>query len=129
MKSHGGQMHFTENTQWFAGENEVKGGNHANPFQQVRTYHVALRNYLRRNTQILCQPRAIAWNDVAGLVLFAGDIQFDDCVLGPLRSWFHITDLRRIAERLAEIHSIRLGLTAEEIIALLRLLGLNERHI
>src|SRR4051794_27405716 len=47
MKSHGGQVLFTENTQWFAGEHEVRGGNHANPFQQVRTYRFALRNYLR----------------------------------------------------------------------------------
>ena len=47
MKSHGGQVLFTENTQWFAGEHEVRGGNHPNPFQQVRTYRYALRNYLR----------------------------------------------------------------------------------
>jgi len=129
MKSHGGQVHFTENTQWFADRHEVKGGNRANPFQQVRMYHVALRNYLQRNTQVFDRPRRIGWNDVAGLVLFARDIQFDDRVLGPLRSWFHVTDLRHLAERLAAIQAIQLGITPREIAALLRLLGLNERHL
>lgn len=36
MKNHGGQVHFSENTQWFAGAHEVRGGNHPNPFQAGR---------------------------------------------------------------------------------------------
>lgn len=130
MKSHGGQVHFTENTQWFAGQHEVRGGNHANPFQQVRTYRFALRNYLRvRELQILRQPHLVEWNHIAGMVLFGREIQFDDTVLGALRSWFHVTDLPRVAERLATIRSNQLGLASEEIGALLSLLGLSDRHI
>lgn len=130
MKSHGGQVLFTENTQWFAGEHEVRGGNHANPFQQVRTYRFALRNYLQaREAQILRQGRLVEWNHIAGMVLFGQEIQFDDRVLGALRYWFHVTDLPRMVERLVAIRSDYLGLGAEEIAALLRLLGLNERHI
>ena len=130
MKSHGGQVLFTENTQWFAGEHEVRGGNHTNPFQQVRTYRFALRNFLQaREAQILRPGRLVEWNHIAGIVLFGREIQFDDRVLGALRRWFHVTDLPRMVERLAAIRSDFLGLAAEEIAALLRLLGLNERHI
>lgn len=130
LKSHGGQIHFTENTQWFADRQEVRGGNHANPFQQVRTYRFALRNYLRaRETQILRQPRTVEWNHIAGMVLFAREIQFNDAVLGALRSWFHVTDLSRLADRLAAIHTHQLRLAGEEIGTLLALLGLNDRHI
>ena len=130
MKSHGGQIHFTENTQWFADRQEVRGGNHANPFQQVRTYRFALRNYLRaREAQILRQPNTVEWNHIAGMVLFAREIQFNDAVLGALRSWFHVADLPRLADRLAAIHTHHLRLAGEEIGALLALLGLSDRHI
>ena len=130
MKNHGGRVYFTENTQWFAGPYEVRGGNHSNPFQQVRTYRFALRNYLHaRQGQILQRTREVEWSHISGLVLFAREIQFDDQVLGTLRSWFHVTDLPRMADRLAEIHSNRIGLTADEIAALLRLLGLDSRHV
>ena len=71
----------------------------------------------------------VEWNHIAGMVLFGQEIQFDDRVLGALRSWFHITDVPRMIDRLAAIHSDHLGLAGEEIAALLRILGLTARHI
>jgi hypothetical protein len=130
MKNHGGQVHFSENTQWFAGSHEVRGGSYVNPFQQVRTYRYALRNYLRaRARQILQRQREVKSSQISGLVLFAREIHFDDRVLGALRSWFHVTDLPRVADRLVHIHSKEVGLNGNEIAALLRLLGLDDRHI
>jgi hypothetical protein len=85
MKNHGGQLHFSENTQWFAGEHEVIGGNQPNPFLQVRKYRFALRNYLRaRERQILRRWREVQWSDISAVVLFARPIQFDNRVLGAL---------------------------------------------
>ncbi|RYD68926.1 MAG: NERD domain-containing protein, partial [Verrucomicrobiaceae bacterium] len=130
MKNHGGQVHFSENTQWYAGSHEVRGGNQPNPFQQVRTYRFALRNYLRaREEQILQKGREAEWSHISGVVLFGREIQFDDRVLGALRSWFHVTDVPRLADRLASISSNRLSLSSEDFDALLRLLGLDERHL
>src|SRR5271166_1665200 len=87
MKNYGGQVHFTENTQWFADKQEVRGGSKTNPFLQVRTYRIALRNYLHaRQGQFLHRPRDVAWRHIDGLVLFAREMQFDDRVLGGLRS-------------------------------------------
>ncbi len=130
MKSHGGQIHFTENTQWFADQNEVRGGSHANPFQQVRTYRFALRNYLStRAAQVLHQPRTVEWNHIAGMVLFAKPIQFNDAILGALRVWFHVTDSQRLGDRLAAIHTPRLNLSPAEVSALPGVLGLRAQHI
>src|SRR3989442_1502092 len=49
MKKYGGMIHFSENTEWFADDREVRGGRHPNPFRQVRTYRFALMGFLRQS--------------------------------------------------------------------------------
>jgi superfamily I DNA/RNA helicase len=129
MKAHGGKILFRENTPWLVGGQEVKGGAKINPFLQVRTYRFGLHHFLRDNErEILQGPRVVRWDHVAGMVVFGQPIQFEDQALNGLRTWFGITDLERVAEKLALLGSNALSLTVREIESLLALLGLNDSY-
>ena len=57
MKDYGGTIRFSENTEWYADEVEVKGGTYRNPYSQIRANKIAFLNFLKRNaTRILPPP-------------------------------------------------------------------------
>jgi superfamily I DNA/RNA helicase len=130
MKAHGGKVNFTESTPWIVGTSEVRGGGRMNPFLQVRAYRLGLINFFRnRGKEILKRDRLVRWDHVSGVVLFGNSIQFDDRVLGGLRTWFGITDQSRVADHLANIHQETFGLDWTEIRAVLDLVGLDQRYL
>ncbi|MEI6083554.1 MAG: UvrD-helicase domain-containing protein [Verrucomicrobiota bacterium] len=130
MKSHGGNVNFTESTPWIVGTSEVRGGIRINPFRQVQAYRLGVRNFFRnREREILKRKRMVEWQHISGVVVFGNPVQFDDRILGGLRLWFGVTDLSRIASYLAGIRNETLRLEPAEIRAVLDLLGLNQRDL
>lgn len=129
MKAHGGQVVFRENAPWIVGRQEVFGGSKENPFQQVRAYRFGLAHYLQNHERdILQSSRPIRWDHIFGLVVFGQEIQFEERFLNGLRIWFGVTDLSRVAGRLAEIGSAHFSLTVGELETTLKLLGIDERY-
>jgi hypothetical protein len=131
MKDHGGTVAFSENGPWKADGREVKGGSKPNPFVQVRGYRIGLRSWLEEQDRMLeLHPRSReVWQDISAVVVFSRNIQFDDRVLfGPLRYWFHITDLNHCAERLAKVQSRSLVFHPDEFDSILRQLGIRSDH-
>src|SRR5665213_4097955 len=130
MKSHGGKVNFTESTPWIVGMSEVRGGSRINPLQQVRAYRLGVRNFFRnRERDILKRNRLVEWDHISGVVLFGNPIQFNDSILGGLRTWFGVTDQTHVADHLANIHKPAIGLDLAEIRAFLNLLGLDQRYL
>lgn len=131
IKDHGGTVQFSENNPWRADGREVKGGTKINPFVQVRAYRYSLRSWLEElEHQLELHPRSREdWRDIAALVLFTRDIQFDDRVLiGPLRYWFQITDMARAADRLNSVRARALRFKDDEFSSILRRLQLGPEH-
>ena len=129
MKNYGGLIHFSENGPWFAGEVEVRGGAHGNPFRQTRSYRFTLLNYLsNRQAEILGAGRETNWGHLSCMVLFGQDITFDRTLPGTLGLWFHICDLARVPQKLLSLHS-QLQLRPQDQRALLQVLELNDDHL
>jgi hypothetical protein len=131
LKSHGGKITFRENTPWLAGESEVQGGRHGNPFRQVRAYRIGLRNYLQKNQKEICDAHDdVTWIDIPAAVVFARPIEFDaEQLLGTVGYWLHVTDLDRVDSVLASVCSDRTGLREVEIRNLLRIMGIDSRYL
>ncbi len=126
MKNYGGKIHFSENTEWYADELEVKGGRYPNPFLQVRAYRFTLMGWLKQfQGQFISSPQDTRWGQVNGVVLFGKPIVFDERV-GP---WFHVTDLDRVANKLAGLHSSEICLSDLELEKFLQLRGFQNRHL
>lgn len=132
LKDYGGKVHFSENSEWQADDRVVRGGTKINPFVQVRGYRFNLRSWLvdlEQQLELHPRPRG-AWQDISALVLFSRDIQFDDRVLmGALRYWFEISDMRRVAERLERVRARALRFKEEEFDSILRRLQIGDDHI
>ena len=130
MKNYSGRIRFAESTEWFAGDQEVRGGRYPNPFLQVRSYKYALMGCLRQlNAQILVQQKNVDWGQISGIVLFGQPISFDEHLPRATGLWFHVTDLQRVASKLASLHSPEIQLTDSEIQRFLELRGYHDRHL
>jgi superfamily I DNA/RNA helicase len=92
---------------------------------------MAVRNFLsNRSVDILARDREVIWQHVSAAVVFGKPIQFEERVLGPtLKAWFQVTDLNRVAERLAALDKPTLQLSAAEVLKIPVLLGLSRRHL
>jgi len=125
MKSHGGRVLFNENTPWLVGGQQVRGGTRENPFLQLRAYRIALRQYLKHREPDFLRPiRDIDWRQISAVVLFANPIQFEECLPIDLRAWFHVTDMARVADKLANVRT-GVKLTGDEIKRFLAKVGIT----
>ena len=129
MKSHGGKVEFNENSPWIVGGQQVYGGTKENPYIQLRINRIALREHMKwRQTEFLRPMREVGWNHIAALVLFANPIQFDECALGDLRKWLHVTDVPRVADKIAAVRAVNIRLEPDEVRRYLVRLGVTSRQ-
>lgn len=130
MKDYGGRIHFSENADWRADEQIVRGGNQENPFRQVRANKFALLDYLReRETHFTDGTIRPAWGHISGAVVFGKPITFDEALPSQISPWFHICDLGTAAGKLDDLRSRHLVLGDGELQRLLELLELGAKHV
>lgn len=104
LKAYSGQIFFSENATWFAGDQVVRGGNQQNPFRQVRYNKFGLLDFLNRHTQGRIPEQN--WGQISGSVIFEPTIQFDSRDLpATISPWFHICDLSSAGMILKGIHA------------------------
>ena len=138
MKSYNGLIHFSENVEWFADENEVRGGIYRNPYCQLRANKFAFLNHLQRKaSEILNIGTINHWWYVCGVVLFGGDIQFEEKLPEAISDWFAICDQRSMVGAVSSFRRPRYvapgcvhrPFTATELSRIVGGLGLTARHL
>lgn len=120
-KHYSGHLEGTENGLWQVDGVEVKGGNKANPFQQLRDNKFAVINWLKNH--YLLQAQNIGHVNAA--VVFTGPISGAAAISIKTSYWFHTTDLERCAATLADITSPELKVYPRDIQAILDSLGVQ----
>ena len=138
MKNYGGLIHFSENVEWFADEDEVVGGTHRNPYWQLRANKFGLLDHVqRRAPEILNRGTINHWWHVCGVVLFGRDILFDERLPEAISDWFAICDQCSVVRAVSSFRSPRWvspgythrPLTATELGRIVGGLGLTSRHL
>ena len=130
MKDYGGLIHFSETTEWFADELEVKGGVHGNPYRQIRANKFAFLNFLKENgPRILTPPEVSQYWHICGVVLFGRDIQFDEKMPQSISNWFTICDFQSLLKAISPFRTRGRTLTSSELARMVGCLGLTERHV
>ncbi|MEG3834873.1 MULTISPECIES: NERD domain-containing protein [unclassified Microcoleus] len=113
-KDYGGNITFSENGPWLAGDVEVKGGSKPNPFIQVRDNKFALLNSLKRIR--FPSDRKPNLGYISGLVLFHKPITFDERQLSPnIERWFHVVDFAGTIQRLSQITSREINFSKQDL--------------
>ncbi|MCW8093216.1 NERD domain-containing protein/DEAD/DEAH box helicase [Alteromonas sp. ASW11-130] len=113
-KNFGGAVTFSENGPWYCDNIVVKGGNSRNPFIQIRNNKFALLDYIKGGHFDF--PSKPNLGHIAGLVLFQGDITFDDSQIPQqIKSWFHVCDSNKAIRTIDGIASAGINLSAREI--------------
>jgi len=113
-KNYGGRISFSENGPWMADKVEVRGGNKRNPYLQIRDNKFCLLNKLK--TLGLPSGRSPELGHISGMVLFHQPIEFEDRQLpNNVKPWLHVVDFEQATERLSQITSTKIDLTAEDI--------------
>lgn len=120
-KHYSGHLEGTENGPWQVNGVAVKGGNKANPFQQLRDNKFAVINWLKSHQ--LLQEQNIGHVNAA--VVFTGPISGAATISAKASYWFHTTDLERCAATLADITSPELKVFPRDIQAILDRLGVQ----
>jgi DEAD/DEAH box helicase domain-containing protein len=119
-KNYGGALTFHENGDWpitviqngNANTVSVKGGANENPYQQVRRNKFALLSTLN----LFGNFKQTNLGHISGIVLFSKNIDFDPfSISDKLASWFHITDLAHVIQKINQITSTGINLSNQEI--------------
>lgn len=125
-----GKLKFSDDGPWLiededTGSNvQVKGGASVNPLRQLRINKGVMLDFLGRNFTDL--NATCNWRHVAALVAFQGPIEFDHRHLpGPIKPWFHISDMGRIVRDLDAIVSREIFLSRENMERLTAQLGID----
>ncbi|MEI6152794.1 MAG: protein kinase [Deltaproteobacteria bacterium] len=116
----------SENGEWLImdGQNGeqayLEGGKHGNPFQQVRAYYFALRDFLNQN-----RPRFIAsqkaehteFKQISSIVAISPRLHQESQLYFNfnLLPWFHIVGFPELPEKAHQVRSKEINLTASEI--------------
>ena len=132
LKSHGGRIIFRENAPWLAGDDvEVKGGQFASPFAQVRAYRSGVRTFLLAKQEKICISHPYPnWNCIGAVVVFANPIEFNqECLIGNVRLWLIVTDMDHVASDLDERQASPSRLKDKEIRQLLHEMGIQKSHL
>lgn len=97
-KNYGGKVIATDNGEWTADGQIIKGGSRKTVYQQARMNHAALRNGLR---EVGINNNWI--KDLPTLIVFNQDIILDNQLSGKVKSWLHITDNSHFGEKVEDI--------------------------
>ncbi|MHA2784296.1 AAA family ATPase [Vibrio harveyi] len=125
-KDYGGEITFSENGRWMAGDVTVKGGGSVNPYQQIRNNKFALLNYLQEQVTFQSEPNL---GHIAGLCLFHQDIHFDDKQLpSGVSRWFHVADVAHSVRTLESLASPAINLAPFEIERIIELLAVSRYY-
>lgn len=112
-KNYGGQVTAYENGDWTLQDGTiVKGGLGKNPFQQTKN-----NRWNTIKTLDLWYPKAYAnIYHTSGIVVFRQNMEVDDThISANVKSWFHITDMRAIANKLEDIVSTGINYTNADL--------------
>jgi DEAD/DEAH box helicase domain-containing protein len=102
-KNYGGNVIAAENGDWRLDDGTiVKGGMGKNPYSQTRNNKFAVLNTL--GTWF---PRtSVNLGHISGIVVFNRDVHVEDQLISPrTRTWFHITDMSHVADKISDITS------------------------
>jgi hypothetical protein len=114
-----------ENGEWrVMGANDgvavLKGGRHGNPFHQAKAYRFAFMDYLRQHAKKFLpvqKASLVRFDHVAAVVAVAPDLHPGsrlDFDWGHL-TWFHVTGLPQLSQKLYQIRSRQIDLANVEI--------------
>lgn len=120
-KSHKGYLTGAENGRWRASGVEVKGGSYANPFVQLRSNKYNVINWLKQHDFLVGQELG----HISAMVVFGGAIEDKVDLSSKVRSWFHIIDLDRCAERLDLLASPGLRVSKDQADRIIGALGVE----
>ncbi|EIM73842.1 hypothetical protein A3SI_17147 [Nitritalea halalkaliphila LW7] len=132
-KNYGGTLTFHENGDWpittfedgISNTVSVRGGAHENPYQQVRNNKFSLLNTLN----LFANLQNTNLGHISGIVLFSKDIEFDPFSITPrIASWFHVTDLNHLIEKVNQITSTGINLSKDEIKDFQRIFNLGAEY-
>ncbi|MBU1728173.1 NERD domain-containing protein, partial [Patescibacteria group bacterium] len=76
-KDYGGEIIFSENSDWKADGVNIKGGNKTNPYLQVHFNKFELLNYLKEKN-IFNEGNNVNLGHISGIILFHQHISFDN---------------------------------------------------
>ena len=129
-KKYGGIIKFSENGKWYAGNEEVKGGNKINPFIQLRTNKFALVNFFKNNqSEIIKSKKTLNYGQINAMIIFHNSINFDKKFLTPnLRKWFHITDFDHCLELISKLTDEEINFTNDEILNITKVLNVTDYY-
>jgi len=129
-KKYGGIIKFSENGKWYAGNEEVKGGNKINPFIQLRTNKFALVNFFKNNqSEIIKSKKTLNYGHINAMIIFHNSINFDKKFLTPnLRKWFHITDFDHCLELISKLTDEEINFTNDEILNITKVLNVTDYY-
>lgn len=115
-KDYGGEIIFSENSDWKADGVNIKGGNKTNPYLQVHYNKFELLNYLKEKN-IFNKGNNVNLGHISGIILFHQQISFDkNTIPRKISSWFHVTDFSNISILLRQITSKNINLSNDEIL-------------
>ncbi len=119
-KNYGGNIIATENGDWTANGEIIKGGSRKTVYQQARVNHVALRNGLHE----------LGFNknwikDIPSLIVFNQEAILENHLSGKVRSWLHITDNKHFIEKVEDITCKFTNISNKDIIDIAIKMNLN----
>lgn len=120
-KGHGGKLTGTENGPWQADGVLVKGGNKANPYQQLRDNKFSVLDWLKSRS--LLSGRNLG--HISAGVVFSDRI-VDQLELPPkVRSWLYPTDMETCVSLLESLASPELKINRKEAQEIVQRLGVQ----
>lgn len=124
LKNYGGKLTIAENGDWKCNGITVKGGsNGKNPYMQVKLNKTGLCSVF--NTWIY-KPY-VNLSHVSAVVLFNQSIEIESSSFSQnVSTWFHVTDMNGIANKLHNITSLSINYTNKDLIDLIEKLNLTE---
>lgn len=124
-KNYGGKVIAVDNEQWKLSDGTIiKGGSHKSVYQQAKLNNVAIKREFVDKKIV----KSSSLKDVATLVVFNQDITLDNKLSSKTQSWLHITDNTHFREKIEDITSKHIFLSNEEILGIIKKLGLNENY-
>lgn len=125
-KDYGGEITFSENSEWKANKKAIKFDSGKNPFLQIQHNKFAILNFLNEK-QLFNKGNIVNLGHISGIVMFHQKIQFDNISIPKkVSSWFHVTDIFNITNLLNNITSREIILRKEEIERFADVFELNE---
>jgi hypothetical protein len=124
LKNYGGSLSIAENGDWKCNGITIKGGsNGKNPYMQVKLNKTGLCSVF--NTWFY-KPY-VNLSHVSGVVLFYQPVVVESSSFSQnVSTWFHVTDMNGIANKLHNITSLSINYTNQDLLDLVEKLNLAE---